>query len=116
MSDSSRPHGLQPTKISNMVDSFYKGLVLNLWLVAVLIYDVQDPTRMNDYNVPYGPYARYHAANFLPYGDPSTAFIFHCDGPSLTQFESELYVSRETCNLVRHYNSPTHWETNWSVL
>ncbi|KAI4566506.1 hypothetical protein MJG53_015183 [Ovis ammon polii x Ovis aries] len=58
----------------------------------VLVYDVRDPTRMNDYNVPNGPCARYHAATFLPYGDPSTAFIFHHDGPSLTQFESELYV------------------------
>ena len=79
-------------QISNMVDSFYKGLVLNFWLIAVLIYDVQDPTRMNDYNVPYGPYARYRAATFLPYGDPSTSFIFNRDGPNLTQFESELYV------------------------
>lgn len=79
-------------QISNMVDSFYKGLVLNFWLIAVLIYDVQDPTRMNDYNVPYGPYACYHAATFLPYVDPSTSFIFSHNGPNLTQFESELYV------------------------
>lgn len=90
----------------------------------MLIYDVRDPTRMNDYNVPNGPYARYHA-NFKQLAeDLRAAYISHYDGPSLNKVGIRTLCTCRSSwsSLVDHLgrkillgtNSPTHWETNWS--
>ncbi|XP_059763060.1 disintegrin and metalloproteinase domain-containing protein 21-like [Balaenoptera ricei] len=94
----------------SIVDSFQQGLAVRFYLVAVVLFNERDPTVMNDYRVPGGAYARYHANNFRLVTETTSSLIVIRDGPRPGQFEPETYTMCTTDRsllfvgyLGRHY-------------
>uniref|UniRef100_A0A8C3YL45 Disintegrin and metalloproteinase domain-containing protein 21 n=1 Tax=Catagonus wagneri TaxID=51154 RepID=A0A8C3YL45_9CETA len=96
-------------RISSLSNSMYEGLYLKFILIAVLIYNVRDPTSMNDFRVPEGAYANYHARHLRPVVTPTVSFMIIRDGPQQGAFTPELYTACTTKDLIfigqlgRHY-------------
>ncbi|XP_072828386.1 disintegrin and metalloproteinase domain-containing protein 21-like [Vicugna pacos] len=80
--------------MANLMDSMYAGLGIRYFVTAVLVYNVRDPTTMNDYRAYDSPYAVYHRTNLRPTVLPVSSFIVIKHGP--VDFDPPLY---RTCNM-----------------
>ncbi|XP_070267496.1 disintegrin and metalloproteinase domain-containing protein 21-like [Myotis yumanensis] len=95
--------------LGSMIDAMFRGLDMRYYIGLMVIYNVREPTNMNNYRVPDGPFAKDYARNIHKYYFPYPGIIVKRDGPHEVDFKPELYTLCGNRNLIflgqlsRHY-------------